>query len=236
MMGVAGYLIGFSVLGFPAAEARMPSISSARKDLQEGDLYQARKKTQTILDKNPADPEVQKLMAEIIDQEIARHKEVFQTTVPEELPYSAKEEETKTWLERGKVLLDLKRYDEAAMAVEKIFTYDPMNEQASRLMDNVREHALKDGKQELLVRHQMYAAEAKDRVALYLQQARESILQKRWGAARMAVDKILLLEPSNKKALKLQRQIESDQKKVTAHGAKIGATSSSEPTETKEFQ
>lgn len=213
MIVATGLMAGFNALPAPAAfAAKAPSISEIRKDLNEGDLYQARKKAQKVLERNHEDAEAQKLMADIIDQEIARHKEVFQNNVPEELPKSAKDEETKTWLERGQVLMDLKRYDEAVLATEKVFSYDPGNLAASALMDKIRERAIREGKQELLVRHQMYKSESKERVRMYLDQAAVSIKSKRWGAARLATEKILLLEPDNKRALKMHRFIQSQQK------------------------
>jgi tetratricopeptide (TPR) repeat protein len=242
---VATGLMALNGLQIPQAlAAKTPSVSEIRRDLNEGDLYQARKKAQKALDKNHDNEEVQKLMADIIDQEIARHKEVFQTNVPEELPKDAKEEETKTWLERARVLMDLKRYDEAVLATEKVFSYDPGNLAASRLMDQIRERAFRDGKQELLVRHQMYKSESKERVRMYLDQAAVSIKSKRWGAARLATEKILLLEPDNKRALKMHKYIQSHQYKPepvreAAGGAESGesaGTPGSETVETKEPQ
>jgi tetratricopeptide (TPR) repeat protein len=207
MIVATGLMTGFNLQAPLAMAAKTPSIAEIRRDMKEGDLYQARKKAQKVLEKNQSDPEVQKLMADVIDQEIARHKSVFETHVPEELPQSAKDEETKTWLERAQVLMDLKRYDEAVLAAEKVFSYDPENAAASWLMDQIRGRAVKEGKQELLVRHEMYRSEAKERVRMYLDQAAKSLKAKRWGAARLAVEKTLLLEPQNHRALKMHKYI-----------------------------
>lgn len=226
-------------IGTGAGWAKTPSLSDARADYQEGDLYQARKKTQKILDKNKDDQQAQILMAEIIDQEIARHKEAFASNVPEEIPDSEKEEETKTWLERARTLLDLKRYDEAVMALENVFRYDPHNAAASRMMDEVRGSAVKDGKQELLIRHQMYQEEAKERISKYIEDAKRAFVENRLGEARMAADKILLLEPSNKKALKLKKKIEAKlkaDKTTEPKPAETGTAASRQRSETKEFQ
>ncbi len=208
MIVATGVMAGFGTFQTPALAAKAPSLKEVRKDLKDGDLYQARKKTQLILENDQDNAEAQKLMADIIDQEIARHKEIFKTNVPEEVPQSDKDEETKTWLERAKVLMDLKRYDEAVLAAEKVFEYDPQNQTASALMDQIRERAVRDGKQELLVRHEMYRDESKERVRMYLDQSRKALKQKRWGAARLAIEKTLLLEPSNRKALRYQKYME----------------------------
>lgn len=221
---MAGLMMGFSGFGLESAAAKTSNLSQVRKDLNEGDLYQARKKAQKILEKDQTNAEAQKLMAEIIDREIARHKEIMTGSAKEELPADAKEEEVKTWLERAQSLMALKRYNEAVLAVEKAFSYDPENRKASKLMDEIKTRALRDGEQEVLVRQEVARGEIKDRVDVYVEQAQEYIKAGRWGGARMTVDKILLLQPDNKRALKLQ-------KKIIAHNEKTAAAQTSEKTE-----
>ena len=128
--------------------------------------------------------------------------------------------------------MDLKRYNEAVLAVEKAFSYDAENKKASKLMDEIKIHALQDGQQEVLVRQEMARGEITDRVTNYLEQAQAYIKAGSWGAARMTVDKIMLLQPENKKAIKLQKKILSHNQKTTGVriGAKTGTSSSSEPT------
>lgn len=234
LIAAAGLLTGFSGFGITPLSAKTAGISEIRKDLNDGDLYQARKKTQKILEKKPDDVEAQKLMADIIDHEIARHKEIMTGSAKEEIPVDEKEEEIKTWLERAKSLMDLKRYNEAVLAVEKAFSYDAENKKASKLMDEIRIHALKDGQQEVLVRQQIARSEITERVANYVGQAESYIHEGSWGAARMTVDKILLLQPENKQAVKLQKKIVSHNEKEI-RSAKTGLSESRERSETKEF-
>ncbi len=214
VIAAAGLLTGFSGFGLTTVSAKTANLSEIRKDLNEGDLYQARKKAQKVLETKPDDAEAQKLMADIIDREIARHKEIMTGNAKEELPVDVKAEEIKTWLERARALMDLKRYNEAVLAVEKAFSYDAENKKASKLMDEIRIHALQDGQQEVLVRQQMARGEIKDRVANYLDQTQAYIKSGSWGAARMTVDKIILLQPENKKAAKLQKRILSHNEKT----------------------
>ncbi len=236
MIVTIGAMTGFGAVQSSVMAAKSPSASEIRRDLEEGDLYTARKKAQKLLENKPGDSEIQKLMAEVIDQEIARHKEIFTNTVPEELPESAKEEETATWIERAKTLLRLKRYDEAALAAEKVFTYDPENQAASRLMDEIRGSAIKEGKQELLVRHQMYQSEAKERVRLYLDQATQFVAEKRWGAARLALEKTLLLDSANKRASKMYESIQRHLNAAAPSMQSDERHETSEHTEAKEPQ
>lgn len=227
ILAAAGLMMGFSGFGLESAAAKTPSLSQIQKDLNDGDLYQARKKAQKVLEKNQDNAEAQKLMAEIIDREIARHKEIMTGNAKEELPADTKADEVKTWLERAQALMDLKRYNEAVLAVEKAFSYDPENQKASKLMDEIRTRAMRDGQQELLVRQEIARGEIKDRVETYVEQVKSYIQAGRWGAARMTVDKILLLQPENKQALKLQ-------KKILSHNeAQTKASSFSEPAETQ---
>lgn len=207
VIGLAGLMLGFS--WFRHGSKSSQTVEEARKDLEDGDLYQARKKIQKLLKKNPSDTEAQRLMAEIIDQEIARHKEVFENNAPEELPRDAKQEEIRTWLERGKTLMELKRYEEALLATERVFAYDPQNMQASRLSDEIRSRAVKAGKQQMLIEREIYKEQVTEKVGSYTKKARFWINQNRWGAAKLAVDKTLLLQPFNKEALQLQKEIEA---------------------------
>lgn len=206
-MAAAGLVTGFCGFGMTSAVAKTPSLSEIRKDLNEGDLYQARKKTQKVLEKNQDNFEAQKLMAQIIDSEIARHKEIMTGNAKEELPVDARREEIKTWLERAQALMDLKRYNEAVLAVEKALSYDGENVKASKMMDEIKTRAIKDGKQEVLIRQEVARGEIKDRIGNYLAQAKEYIRSGSWGAARMTVEKILLLQPENKQAQKLHKKI-----------------------------
>ncbi len=219
LLGLAVLMTGFSWFGKQETPAQ--AVAEAKKDMEAGDLYQARKRIQKALKKDPTSIEAQKLMAEIIDQEIARHREAFRENAPEELPKTQTKEEVRTWIERGRTLLELKRYEEALLATEKVFNYEEDNLEASRLMDRIRNEALKAGKAEELAQREIYQDEINDRVSGYTAQARAWIREGKWGAARLAVEKMLLLDPSNQEAQKLQKQIEAHNEQAkAAAGAK----------------
>ena len=180
--------------------------------MEDGELYRARKMTRQYLERKPKDPEAQKLMAEIIDREIVRHKELFDKKVMEELSEDEISGEARTWLERAKALMEVHQYDEALLAAEKVFQFDPDSGEASSLIDEIRQKALKEGKQELLVKRQIMQKEIKDRIGQYHEDAAQAIIEGRWGEAKLTVEKILLLEPEDKDALKMQEQIQKRQK------------------------
>ena len=182
-------------------------LLEAQERLEEGEYHQARKIVEKWLKSNPKDEEAKKLMAKIIDQEIAQYKEAFETNAPEELNKDQKSSEARTWLERSRTLLEIKQYDEAALAAEKVFVYDPNNKEASGLMDEIKTKALKEGKQEILIRNQIYRDEIKDRLGEYHKQVKEWVQEEKWGAARLTADKILLLAPEDQEALEVKEAI-----------------------------
>lgn len=189
---------------FAASDSK---LNDAQRYFQAGETYQAKKRVGNYLKANPGNYEAQKLMAQILDQEIAQHKEAFEKQLPEELSADQNAIEIKTWLERGKALLEAGEYDEAALAVENVFRYDPKNQEASLLMDTIRGTAWNHGKKEILSNNYLVEEEITDRVGLYKKQAQVWLSQGKPGAARLAVEKVLLLSPEDKEGLAMLQQI-----------------------------
>jgi hypothetical protein len=187
----------------------IPPLIEAKERMEAGELYRARKLTEKELAKQPNNLEANNLMAQIIDAELARYKELFDTKAIEELEPDEKDIAVDTWLERSRTLLQSKLYEEALLAAEKVFLYDAENTKASQLIDDIRAQAVKDGKQEILVRNEMVRSEIRDRVMQYRKQAREAIQQKQWGRAKFATQKLLLLEPEDEEGLKLQKLVQA---------------------------
>ena len=188
--------------------ATTASLGEARRYADKGEYYKARKAAELILAKNPNDAEAKKVIAEVIDQEVASHKELFETHVPEELTNDEQSVEVQALIERSHSLLDMGEYDEALVSAEKIFSYDPENAEASRLVDQIKAGAMKEGKAEMLIRNKIAKDEIDERVEIYLDQARKSLGAGRVGTARLALNKILLLQPENEEALKMRSQLD----------------------------
>ena len=182
-------------------------LTEANQLLAEEQFYQARQITQTVLEDQPQNAEAQYLMAEIIDAEIARHSEFIGQRPLEEMTEDETSQAVKLWLERSKTLLSLGQFDQAMLAAEKVFIYDLDNQRASQLIDRIRKQAVKDGKAESLIVKRMYQREMGERVAQYRVQAKEWIEMGRWGAARLTVEKILLLAPDDSEANRMYMQI-----------------------------
>ena len=205
---VVGFLIGCRTLDPSTTSSPSASLEQAKEHLEAEEFYQARKITEKILKENPDDPDAQKLMAKILDEEIGRHKEIFETRAIENLSPKESKNEAQTWLERSKSLLELKEYDQALEAAENVFLFDPQNAEASKLADKIRKKALKDDKRKMLIRDQTLEAEVNGRVDDYFVQVETAIRQGKWGTAQFMIQKILLLEPENEKALKLRKKIQ----------------------------
>lgn len=183
-------------------------ILQEAKDLAEqGAIYQAKEKVRLILEKNPEDVEGNHLMAELIELEIERQIEMETQKVPEEYTKQEKQDAIKTWLERSASYLEIKQYDEALLAAEKVFLYDPNSIEASTLVDRIRQKAIREGKGESLFLKQMYQKEMHEKINLYLEQAHTWLSQGRTGAAQLALEKTLLLDPENPEALRLYESL-----------------------------
>ncbi|HXV27453.1 MAG TPA: hypothetical protein VD913_00665 [bacterium] len=187
-------------------------IQEARESMAMGEFYRAQQITKKILENQPNDRAAENLMAEIIDGEIARQRESFDTRVREELTDDEKSMSAKTWLERSQALLSVRQYDEALLAAERVFLYDPDNLRASQLIDQIRDKAYKEGKGESLILKQIYEGEIQERLARYREQAGVWIEEGKWGAAKLAVEKILILAPEDREGLALYDKVKEHQR------------------------
>ena len=198
-----------SFRGGRRADAGLGSRLEARDLLEAGELYRARKLTESLLRERPGDPETEELMAKILEKEIVRQKEAFESKPPEESTKEEKKAAVRTWLERSEAYTQIGQYDLAIEAAEKVFLYEPENEKASRLIDETKGKAVKEGRKEDLIRQRMLRDEAEARLERYREQTQEAVQAGRWGVAKVAVEKILLLAPEDPDALKLQERIEA---------------------------
>ena len=195
----------------PSQVSNLMRLQDARRYLEAGELHQAKIITENYLRKDPENAEGQKLMAEILEKELARHKEIFESGEASESDEKERKNEIRTWLERAKSLAEIQQYDEATLAAENVFIYDPGNEDASKLIDEIKRRAMRDGKYEIQSEHQAVRDEIDDRITIYKQQARTWFKAGQWGAARLAAEKVLLLEPEDQEALEILDEIQHQQ-------------------------
>jgi len=203
-------------LGCRSQEVRTTSsyekkVGEAERALQKGKIFEARRLTIEALEMKPESQDAEKLMAQTIDREMARQK--LPAASPEEIPPQERKLHAKTLLERSRTFLRMEEFGEAQLAAEEVFRYDPDNSQASELMDEIREKTKKAGQDENIFLEKLYEEEIDSRIGRYMEQAKLAIEQERWGAAHMALEKILLLSPRHKEGERLLALLEKKEKK-----------------------
>lgn len=189
---------------FAGADSYKAKMKRAKAAFEQGDVFEAQRWTQEALEMKPGDPQAQSLMAKIFDKQIEQDIILSQQDeAPEELPADDKKLKVKTLLERSNTLLQMNLLKEANDTAEQALQLDPDNLEASRLLDTIKETAQKQGREESLFLQQLYEEETHSRIESYTEQAESWIAQKKWGAARIALEKVLVLDPDNKRAKKL---------------------------------
>lgn len=179
----------------------------AQTAIENGEYYRARKFTQQLLAEDPDNQEYQTLMALVLEKEIAQQKEVFETKVPEEFDAGENAEAAKTWLERAQEYFRRAQYQEAIDAAGKVFSYDPDNVEASDLIDRVHKQARAEGKEQRLILKKIHQDEMNTRVKHYKDDVRTMMEKGQWGKAKLTVEKMMLLDPKDKEAVKLHEEI-----------------------------
>lgn len=178
-------------------------MKRAELALQEGRIIEARKRAVKALEMQPQRIEAQKLIAKVMDREIVQEKLAQQNILPEELTPKEKKNQIKTWLERSRSLLQVNQFEEALAAAEQVFRLDPDHLEASRLIDEIKDKAQKQGRADSLFLQRMYQQEIEDRIRRYIKQAEVWLQEKKWGAARFTIEKILVLDPKNPEGRRL---------------------------------
>ena len=214
---------GWSFKKNTRSEIKEPAISTldeARLSYEQGEYYKARIQVQAVLNKNPDNTAAQQLMGDVLDKEIARQKNAVLSGSPsgahDDLDGKLSEAskiEIKNWIERSKTLLHQNQYDFALFAAEKVFVYDAENREASLLIDDIKDEAIKNGKSESLFLSKMYKEEIGERVKKYRSEAQEMARENKNEQAKFTLQKILMLEPEDPEA----RRLFSDLQKKEVH-------------------
>lgn len=186
-------------------------VELAEKALAREETFEARQWLMQAFQIKPQGAEAQELMAKVIDKEIAKEKFLSEKHLPEELTPEEKTLQIKTWLERCQSFLEIGEFDEALLACDQVFLFDPENSEASRLMDKIRTKAKKDKGEESLFLQEIYQEEINKRIDRYIAQAEEWLNEGRTGAARLAVEKILLLDSENTRGQKLLERLDKEE-------------------------
>lgn len=210
--------VALLIIGCGAGKRQVPlsletKLKRAEMALENGRIFEAKKWTTEALKTNPKLPEPQRLMARILDREIVSEKLSSKNRLPEELTLRERAARAKTLTERGRGLLQANELGDAMRAAEKALQLDPENLEASHLMDDVKEKARRQGREESLFVQNLYQEEINARIQRYTQDAETWTQEGKWGAARLAVEKILLLDPKNSEGLRLSKILDEEESK-----------------------
>ncbi len=178
-----------------------PSLEAARGHLDDGEYYQARKAAERFLKDHPADKDASALLQDILIREAARRREILATKPLEEWSRDERDAEIETWMERAKSLLEIQEYEQALLSAEHVFLYDPENQRASRLIDEINHRALRDGARQIQMQRSSLEIEKRGLLEEYRRRLKAAREAGRVGAAKMAAERILLLNPEDKEAL-----------------------------------
>jgi len=119
-----------------------------------------------------------------------------------------KSREVKELLALGDEMRELRRYDDALIAYEQVFLFDPMHVQASAKLDLLKEQIRKEGKDEIGIVSGVYEEEIANRVREYWEEVRTLLEQEKYGQARFTLEKLLLLDSINEEAIKLHEMLQ----------------------------
>lgn len=123
---------------------------------------------------------------------------------PEELSEREKSQQIKTLFERSQGFLERGQFDGALTAVEEVFVLDPENREASRRVDEIKEKARRQGAEESTFLKGLYQVEIESRIHRYVREAETHLGRGRREAARVAIEKIFLLDSENQRAQELE--------------------------------
>lgn len=150
-------------------------------------------------------------MARAIEEEIVREKPLLEEKLPEELSENERKLQIKTWIERSRDFLHENEFDQALSAAEHVFQLDSGNLEASSLVDEIKQKARSQGHEESTFLQELYQQEIQTRIRRYRQEAHEKLAARQWGAARLTIEKILLLNPRDAEGRRLLQSLEKSE-------------------------
>ena len=190
-------------------------MAEVRNRLDAGEFYKAGQLAERIHHQFPQEPQTAELLQEVSLRQEERYRQL-QTNPVEEMSERERLDALKTSEERAQELFRAGHYAEASDAAQHIFLYDPNSPKASKILDGVSRAARKEAKREENSLSGVYKDELSGRVDAYRQEARRAMDEDQWGRARFAIEKLLILAPSDAEANRLYAVINAKLEKKAA--------------------
>lgn len=201
-----------------AGDERVLTLENeAEKALAGRNFLTAKKRVRQILLHDPHHHRALELLGRIQKAERGQPRgELSFELFKEEVPFMTEAEKKKMivfFLNRGKSLLRKKRYDDAVDEIENVFVLDPLNADASRLIDKVKDAFVRNTRKEWKTRAAQSGEDFSDKMELSFNTVVRLIEAKEYMQARVILNRLAFMDPNNKKILKLMNQIQQLEEK-----------------------
>lgn len=201
-----------------AAEERSLTLEAeAERALAGRDFFKARKRVRQILLQDPHHRRALELLGRIQKAERGQPSgELSFELFKEEVAFITEAEKKKMivfFLNRGKSLLRKKRYDDAVDEIENVFVLDPLNADASRLIDKAKDSFVRATRKEWKKRAVQSGEDFSDKMELSFNTVARLIEAKEYMQARVILNRLAFMDPDNKKIRKLMNQIQQLEQK-----------------------
>ncbi len=192
-------------------------IAQANKYLTQSEFYKAGQTAAHLQTLFPEDPQVRALVTTVEMRQAERYKALRGSLSGlSEITGREKQDAIQTLNERAEEYLRNGKFAEASETAQEVFQYEPGNARASKLIDKITDAQGKEAEREGGLLREMYRDEMTGRMDTYRREARRAIDEKRYGQARFALEKMLLLEPNDPEANRLYSSVLNQLEKKAA--------------------
>jgi len=179
-------------------------MAQANKYLTQSEFYKAGQTAERLQGYFPDDPQVRELVTNIEARQAERYRDLKgNLSGLVDMPSRERQDAVQTLNERAEAYFREGKYAEASETAQEVFQYEPGNGRASKLIDKITGAQGKETEREGGLLRDMYRDEMTDRMEVYRREARRAMEEGRYGRARFALEKMLLLEPHDPEANRL---------------------------------
>lgn len=188
-------------------------VRKAEIAIQTGEFSQAIRALLNALKISPNEPAARRLLKEgFFRSSREEHADTLDFFDEAEKPLTR--EETRAlrafFLKRGDLWFKKKAYDRAVEEYENVFLIEPMNAQASQRIDAARKTLVAEKKREWRRRRTVKSKALTDETVISLHTAEALIREKRYWEAKVMLNRLAFLDPSQPRLKKLLRELEKE--------------------------
>lgn len=192
-------------------------MAQANKYLAQSEFYKAGQTASRLQGYFPDDPQIRELVTHVQVRQAKRYKDLRGSlSGMTDMTQREKQDAIQTLNERAEEYLRSGKYAEAAEMAQEVFQYEPGNSRASKMMDKITDAEGKEAEREDGLLRGVYRDEMTERMEVYRREARRAMDNERYGQARFAIEKMLLLEPNDPEANRLYTTVMNQLEKKAA--------------------